>query len=113
MAIRGYFGSSCSKPFVLCFMPMNAELDKAFMDYKLGRASSADVCDSSVGTNPIVGYIWKLVERLDIFPWFDRVDSESNPVDGLSRQDLRGPWQLVDLVFLGSSLRAESGADTE
>ena len=62
---------------------------------------------SCVGTDSIVGYTWKLVEKLDILPWFDRVDSRSNPVDGLSRKDLRGPWQLIDLVFLGCSLRAE------
>ena len=62
---------------------------------------------SCVGTDSIVGYTWKLVEKLDIFPWFDRVDSRSNPVDGLSRKDLRGPWQLIELVFPGCSLRAE------
>ena len=35
----------------------------------------------------IVGYTWDYIARLDVLAWFDRVDSKSNPVDGLSRQD--------------------------
>jgi hypothetical protein len=35
----------------------------------------------------IVGQTWEYISELDVLPWFDRVDSKSNPVDGLSRQD--------------------------
>ena len=35
----------------------------------------------------IVGQTWEYISELDVLPWFDRVDSTSNPVDGLSRQD--------------------------
>ena len=62
---------------------------------------------SVMGTDCVVGYTWKKIAALQVLPWFDRVDTKSNPVDGLSRKDLRGPWRLVSLVFPGSSLRAE------
>ena len=39
-------------------------------------------------------------------PWFDRVDTKSNPVDGLSRGDLSGNWDLVPLDFPGAELSA-------
>ena len=33
------------------------------------------------------------------FPMFDRVDSKSNLVDGLSRGRLDGPWKVESLAF--------------
>ena len=36
----------------------------------------------------------------------DRVDTKSNPVDGLSRGDLRGSWDLEPLIFPGPELSA-------
>ena len=35
----------------------------------------------------IVGATWSAIAQLNVLCWFDRVDSKSNPVDGLSRQD--------------------------
>ena len=32
-------------------------------------------------------------------PWFDRVDSKSNPVDKLSRGQVEGDWDLVPIAF--------------
>ena len=32
---------------------------------------------------------------LRCLPWFDRVASASNPVDGLSRGEVAGPWSFV------------------
>ena len=29
-------------------------------------------------------------------PWFDRVESKANPVDGLSRGDMTGDWLSVE-----------------
>lgn len=59
------------------------------------------VCgSSSVDTSDvIVGMTLMRVSLLKVLPWFDRVDSQSNPVDGLSRGNLDGPWQLVTLSF--------------
>ena len=36
---------------------------------------------------------------LNVIPWFDRVDSAANPVDGLSRNRMDGPWVLQDIEF--------------
>ena len=58
------------------------------------------------GTDSVVGLTWTRITSLGTLPWFDRVDTKSNPVDGLSRGDVRGPWKLVQLRFPGSSLRA-------
>ena len=38
----------------------------------------------------LIGATWSQVQRLQVFPWFDRVDSKSNPVDGLSRDGWMG-----------------------
>ena len=43
----------------------------------------------------IVGYAWEIVARRRLIPWFDRVDTKSNPVDGLSRGRMEGPWDNV------------------
>jgi hypothetical protein len=70
-----------------------------------GALSSLVKGGSSVlGTDTIVGYTWHLAAKCDALPWFDRVDTKSNPVDGLSRGDVEGPWSLVKLVFPGASL---------
>ena len=43
----------------------------------------------------MVGMAWEVIAKRCIYPWFDRVDSASNPVDGLSRGDRQGPWSTV------------------
>ena len=57
-------------------------------------------------TDTIVGLTWQRISKINASPWFDRVDTKSNPVDGLSRGDLRGNWDLVPLVFPGPELSA-------
>ena len=47
----------------------------------------------------IVGATWSRVAQLRAMPWFDRVDSSSNPVDGLSRKDFSGVWQWRKIFF--------------
>ena len=54
----------------------------------------------------LIGATWSQVQRLQVFPWFDRVDSKSNPVDGLSRGRLDGPWKVESLAFPESLLKA-------
>ena len=51
-----------------------------------------------------MGYSWHLIGKRDALPWFDRADSKSKSVDGLSRGVVEGPWKLVKLVFPGASL---------
>ena len=54
----------------------------------------------------IVGLTWAKIAKINACPWFDRVDTKSNPVDGLRRGDLSGDWDLVPLVFPGPELSA-------
>ena len=56
--------------------------------------------------NILIGATWSQIQRLQGFPWSDRVDSKSNPVDGFSRGRLDGPWKVDSLAFPGSLLRA-------
>ena len=41
---------------------------------------------------------------MQVLSWFDRVDSRSNPVDGLSRKNFSGTWQWRE-IFFPESLR--------
>jgi len=51
----------------------------------------------------IVGKTWEYITTLNVLAWFDRVDSKSNPVDGLSRQDFSRSkncnWVWKGIVF--------------
>ena len=49
----------------------------------------------------IAGSTWSLIAGLGCFPWFDRVESSANPVDGLSRGRLVGPWVLHHIQLPG------------
>ncbi len=53
----------------------------------------------------LTGATWERVADLKVFPWFERVQSASNPVDGLSRGDMEGPWILEEISFPRSVLR--------
>ena len=57
-------------------------------------------------TDTIVGLTWPKIARGNICSWFDRVDTKSNPVDGLSRGDLSGDWDIIPLQFPGAELSA-------
>ena len=45
----------------------------------------------------ITGLTWSHIVGCGCFPWFDRVESDSNPTDGLSRGRLQGPWVLEQI----------------
>ena len=45
----------------------------------------------------LVGKAWETVARRRLFPWFDRVDTKYNPVVGLSRRRIDGPWDIVEI----------------
>ena len=62
---------------------------------------------SSVESQEIItGSTWQLVAQLETLPWFDRVDSSSNPVDGLSRKDFSGNWSWREITFPSTVLRS-------
>jgi len=58
-----------------------------FIDNASALGSLVKGSSSVMQQDVIVGYTWEYIARLDVLAWFDRVDSKSNPVDGLSRQD--------------------------
>ena len=66
----------------------------------------------------VVGATWRKIQKLDVYAYFDRVESEANPVDGLSRGRMDGPWQRVVkaklpqnlLQLLGSDARNKAGS---
>ena len=62
-------------------------------------AESALIKGSSSNTygGHVVGLTWQLVHRRCVWPYFDRVASKSNPVDGLSRRQFVGPWERVHI----------------
>ena len=70
-----------------------------------GALSSLVKGSSSVNQlDLIVGETWRLIAELQVLVWFDRVDSKSNPIDGVSRGWFEGPWVMQDVVFPNSIL---------
>ena len=43
----------------------------------------------------VCGLTWELIMKRMLWPYFDRVESSANPVDGLSRGRMEGPWERV------------------
>ena len=43
----------------------------------------------------VVGATWELAATLGCWPYFERVHTKSNPIDGVSRGDVSGPWETV------------------
>ena len=40
-----------------------------------------------------------IVGKQEVLPWFDRVDTKANPVDGISRRQFDGPWLFRPVRF--------------
>ena len=75
-----------------------------FIDNAAALACLINGSSSVLAGDAIVGLTWGYIAGLGCLPWFDRVDSASNPVDGLSRGKLGGPWEVVSLDFPASLL---------
>ena len=74
-----------------------------FLDNAAALSKLVNGSSSVIQGDILIGATWSRVQRLQVFPWFDRVDSKSNPVDGLSRGQLDGPWKVESLAFRGLS----------
>ena len=72
-----------------------------FIDNAGALSSLVNGSSSVMSGDAVVGLTWSYVAAVGCFPWFDRVDSKSNPVDGLSRGRLEGPWDLQQIHFPG------------
>ena len=65
-------------------------IDNTASQYALVRGSS-----SILSGDHVVGLTWAKAAHLGAFPYFDRVHTKSNPIDGVSRGDFSGPWGRV------------------
>ena len=66
-----------------------------YIDNSAAEASLVRGASSSDLGNHIVGLTWSLIHKRRIWPYFCRVQSKANPVDGLSRRRFNGPWERV------------------
>ena len=65
-------------------------IDNTASQYALVRGSS-----SVMSGDHVVGLTWAKAAKLGTFPYFDRVHTKSNPIDGVSRGVFEGPWGRV------------------
>ena len=77
-----------------------------FLDNTAALSNLVNGSSSVIQGDNLIGATWSQVQCLQVFSCFDRVDSKSNPVDGLSRGQLDGPWKVESLAFPESLLRA-------
>ncbi len=66
-----------------------------YIDNEAALASMVRGSSSVDSGDIIVGATWQRCIELNVMPWFDRVQSSANPVDGLSRGNTDGPWVTV------------------
>ena len=66
-----------------------------FIDNTAAQHSLLKGCSSITSGDHVVGLTWERASALDCWPYFDRVHTKSNPIDGVSRQDFQGPWAAV------------------
>ena len=71
-----------------------------FIDNACALSSLIKGSSSVLSADYIASFTAEHVAKKNLWAWFDRVDSKSNPVDGLSRGDLTGDWELVPISFL-------------
>ena len=70
-----------------------------FIDNSAGQGALVRGSSSVHEADLLVGYTWQLISEVKALPWFDRVESSANPVDGLSRGRFEGDWQLVPISW--------------
>ena len=69
-----------------------------FIDNSAAEASLISGSSALQAAHHIIGLTWETAGRRRLWPYCDRVESESNPVDGLSRGDWTGPWDGVKTI---------------
>ena len=75
-----------------------------FIDNAAAQSALVNGSSSVASGDIIVGTTWEMIAKRCIYPWFDRVDSKSNPVDGLSRGSRQGPWSTVTKAVIPGGL---------
>ena len=70
-----------------------------FIDNEAALATLVKGSSAVLAGECITAYTHSMVAKSGMWTWFDRVASDDNPVDKLSRGSLVGPWQLRDIEF--------------
>lgn len=70
-----------------------------FIDNARALAILVEGSSSVLSADAIASYALEGTARLNLWTWLDRVESRSNPVDGLSPGDVEGDWELRDTSF--------------
>lgn len=70
-----------------------------FIDNELALATLVKGSSSVLSGQCITAYTHSKVADCGLWPWFDIVSSEDNPVDKLSRNVKDGPWELLPITF--------------
>ena len=84
-----------------------------FIDNVASQHSLIKGSSSISSGDVVVGATWQKIQKLDVYAYFDRVESEANPVDGLSRGRTHGPWQRVLRAKLPHDLLAMLHSELE
>ena len=66
-----------------------------FIDNSAAESSLISGSSALHAADHIVGLTWEKAGSRRLWPFFDRVSSSANPVDGLSRGDSSGPWRGI------------------
>ena len=67
-----------------------------FIDNSAAEASLIRGSASKYHGDHVIGLTWLHIQMQSLWPYFDRVESDANPVDGLSRRKFLGPWKTVE-----------------
>jgi hypothetical protein len=66
-----------------------------YIDNESAESSLISGTSSLPSADHIVGLTWEICAKRSLLPYFDRVESKANPVDGLSRGVMTGSWREV------------------
>ena len=75
-----------------------------YIDNEAAEAALVKGSSTVLAGDIVTGWTWEAVARARVRPWFDRVSSSANPVDGLSRGSMVGPWRVVEKGCLPPAL---------
>ena len=70
-----------------------------YIDHDAALVTLVKGSSSVLSGEVITAYTHGRVAALGLWPWFDRVATDDNPVDKLPRGKRDGPWDLVDIEF--------------
>ena len=82
-----------------------------FIDNTAAEAALISGSSALDAADHVAGLTWEYISKRRLWPYFDRVESKANPVDGLSRGISDGPWRGVKKVRFPSEELQELAAE--